>query len=69
LAWRDDVMIFVLGKLSLKPTFSLSSCIKRLFSSSSLSAKVIEATNNLNDKGKLKGRTESGKFLSEGHPI
>ena len=35
-----DVMIFVFGMLSFKPTFSLSSftLIKRLFSSSSLSA-------------------------------
>ena len=33
-----DAMIFVFWMLSFKPTFSLSSFIKRLFSSSSLSA-------------------------------
>ena len=33
-----DCMIFVFGKLSFKPAFSLSSFIKRLFSSSLLSA-------------------------------
>ena len=38
--WWTDVMIFIFWMLSFKPTFSLSSftLIKRLFSSSSLSA-------------------------------
>lgn len=34
--------------------------------------RVLEVTNPLNDMGKLKSRTENGKFLSrrmEGHPV
>ena len=48
LSWSDGpvAMIFVFWMLNFKPTFSLSSftCIKRLFSSSSLSAIRVESS-------------------------